>query len=101
MKHVLALSLFTLSLAMLSTPALAWLVPCDGGDLPRCEKACSDASGTLVTNPNDGSKWCKIPYRISSTSKDPVAGVLAKGGYDLKKGTSAFSQASESGSPSY
>jgi hypothetical protein len=84
------LVLLTISLLVISTEAKAWLVPCDGSDLPRCQTACENAGGTIVTNPYDGSKWCKIPYRIGASSSDPNAATLAKGGFNLKKGIAAF-----------
>jgi hypothetical protein len=84
------LGLLTISLLAVSTEAKAWLVPCDGSDLPRCQTACDNAGGTIVTNPNDGSKWCKIPYRVGSNSSNPNAAILAEGGFNLKKGTAYF-----------
>ena len=89
--------LLAMALLLVSTEAKAWLVPCDSNDLPRCQTACTNAGGEIITNPYDNSKWCKIPYRVSGgNTSDPRASVLEEGGMDLRKGRAQFPAAPRS-----
>lgn len=95
MRKALLASLATL-LVLAATEARAWIVPCDPDDLDRCKTACSNAGGEIITNPHDGSKWCKIPYRIKTGSGGATsrnAQILTEGGMDLSKGREDFSPA--------
>lgn len=89
MKNLLISSIGVTCL-LLSTSLLAWIVPCDQTNLPRCEASCDNAGGAIIEDPK-GDKWCQIPYQIATdlsggpSPTDPRIRTLAEGGLLVDK----------------